>query len=59
MFWGDRVGRIRDPFGNVWWLQTHTDISFEEIQARMKNPSMARGMEYVKDSLNEELSNRT
>jgi PhnB protein len=22
LYWGDRVGRVRDPFGNVWWLQT-------------------------------------
>ena len=20
---GDRVGRIRDPVGNIWWIQTH------------------------------------
>src|SRR5690349_10723531 len=22
---GDRVGRVRDPFGNIWWIQTHVE----------------------------------
>ena len=22
---GDRVGRVRDPYGNVWWLQTRVE----------------------------------
>lgn len=22
LFWGDRVGRVSDPFGNIWWLQS-------------------------------------
>jgi uncharacterized glyoxalase superfamily protein PhnB len=27
LFWGDRIGRVRDPFGNIWWLQSHaTDV---------------------------------
>src|SRR5687767_14564782 len=21
MYWGDIVGRVRDPLGNVWWIQ--------------------------------------
>ena len=23
LFWGDLVGRVRDPFGNLWWVWTH------------------------------------
>ena len=31
MPWGDRVGRVRDPLGNLWWIMTHTeDVSPEE-----------------------------
>lgn len=31
-FFGERVGRVRDPLGNVWWLQTHIqDVSDEEL----------------------------
>lgn len=32
MFWGDRVGSIKDPFGYSWSLATHVaDLSPEEI----------------------------
>ncbi|HTR67395.1 MAG TPA: VOC family protein [Terriglobales bacterium] len=33
MFWGDRYGKVKDPFGHHWSLATHTrDLSQEEIQ---------------------------
>ena len=33
MFWGDRAGMVRDPFGYSWMLATHTrDLTPEEIQ---------------------------
>lgn len=33
MFWGDRAGSLRDPFGYSWMLATHTrDLTPEEIQ---------------------------
>ena len=32
MFWGDRVGSVKDPFGYTWMLGTHVkDLSQEEI----------------------------
>ena len=35
--WGDRAGRIVDPFGNQWFIATHKeDVSNEEIALRMK-----------------------
>lgn len=36
MFWGDRMGQVRDPFGHKWSVATHKlDLSPEEIaQAR-------------------------
>jgi PhnB protein len=34
-FYGDRAGKLEDPFGHVWWIATHKeDVSFEEIQKR-------------------------
>jgi PhnB protein len=52
LFWGDRVGRVRDPFGNLWWLQSRaTDVPPEEMQARMDDPAMAERMRYVQQSL--------
>jgi PhnB protein len=36
-FYGDRSGRLEDPFGHVWLVSTHTeDLSLEEIQRRME-----------------------
>ena len=36
-FWGERMGKIRDPFGHVWNLATVTEaLSAEEIVARAK-----------------------
>ncbi len=33
MFWGDRYGVVRDPFGHQWSLATHVrDLSKEEIE---------------------------
>jgi PhnB protein len=35
MFWGDRFGKLTDPFGHHWGLATHKeDISPAEIQQR-------------------------
>ncbi|MBT9540906.1 VOC family protein [Thiobacillus sp.] len=37
MFWGDRYGQVRDPFGHQWSIATHIrDMSPEEIQAASK-----------------------
>jgi PhnB protein len=35
-FYGDRSGRLEDPFGHVWLFSTHTeDVSPDEMQRRM------------------------
>ena len=37
MFWGDRYGRLRDPFGHEWSIATHKqDLSHDEIMAGAK-----------------------
>src|SRR5438045_3682316 len=37
MFWGDRTGRVVDPFGHEWAIATHKeDVSPEEIGRRAK-----------------------
>ncbi len=41
-FWGDRAGKLRDPFGHVWMIMTHKeDVSPEESQSRFD--AMMRG----------------
>jgi PhnB protein len=60
LFWGDRVGRVRDPFGNVWWLQSHaTDVPPDQFQARMEDPRMVEAMQYVQQSLVDALRGRS
>ena len=45
---GDRVGRVRDPFGNLWWLQTRVeDLTEEEMNQRWNDPKWAAAMAYV------------
>ena len=35
MFWGDRYGKLTDPFGHHWSLATHVeDLTEAEIEAR-------------------------
>ena len=37
MFWGDRYGRVEDPFGHIWAMATHKeDLSPEEIARRQE-----------------------
>ncbi len=37
MFWGDRVGTVKDPFGYSWSLATHTrDLTPQEIEEGAK-----------------------
>ena len=36
MFWGDRYGRVVDPFGQPWSIATHTrDLTPEEVKQGM------------------------
>jgi PhnB protein len=37
MFWGDRFGKLTDPFGHSWALATHIeDVAPQEMQKRAK-----------------------
>lgn len=36
-FWGDRYGRLKDPFGHKWSIATHTkDLSMDEMKKGME-----------------------
>ncbi|MFJ8913191.1 VOC family protein [Amycolatopsis sp. NPDC102389] len=48
LFFGDRVGRVRDPFGNLWWIQTRlVDLDQPEMERRMNDPKFIEAMRYV------------
>jgi uncharacterized glyoxalase superfamily protein PhnB len=51
LFFGDRVGRVRDPLGNVWWIQAHIeDVSPQEMEERLTDPAFTKAMEYVQSA---------
>ena len=52
LFFGDRVGRVRDPLGNVWWIQSHLeDLTPDEMQRRAAQQAHVDAMKYVQESL--------
>ena len=52
LFWGDRVGRVRDPFGNLWWIQARIEeVDDAEMMRRMTDPAWLERMAYVQGSL--------
>ncbi len=43
MFWGDRFGTVRDPFGHSWSVATHKeDVAPAEMSKRMKEAMSKR-----------------
>jgi len=48
LFFGDRVGRVRDPLGHLWWIQARVEeVSAEEMQRRLADPVFTAAMRYV------------
>ena len=40
MFWGDRYGRLEDPFGHQWSVATHVrDVGHDEMRKAMQKTS--------------------
>lgn len=43
-FYGDRMGGVRDPVGNHWWIATHVeDVPPEEMAERAKEWAAQQG----------------
>jgi PhnB protein len=48
LFFGDRVGRVRDPLGNLWWIQSRIeDLDPDEMARRAGEPEHIEAMAYV------------
>ncbi|GAB2591848.1 VOC family protein [Kribbella endophytica] len=55
--WGDRGGRIRDPWGNIWWVVSHVeDVPAEEVGARMSDPQYAEAMQVAQATFDAEMT---
>ena len=52
LFFGEKVGRIQDPWGNFWWIHERTEvISWPEMEKSMHDPKEIERMRYVQKSL--------
>jgi PhnB protein len=53
---GERVARIRDPQGHLWWIHERMEeLDPEEMARRFADPSYQQAMTYVQESLTTEL----
>lgn len=51
---GDRGGRVQDPVGSIWWVQTHQrDVTSEEMHARFTDPGELAIMEHAQESFDQ------
>ncbi|MFJ2570471.1 MULTISPECIES: VOC family protein [Streptomyces] len=56
---GQRGGRVKDPFGNIWWVVSRVeDVSEEEMWKRLREPVYAEAMRVAQETLDAELSGR-
>ena len=54
---GERVARVRDPQGHLWWIhQRLEDVAVEDVADRFADPSTQQAMTYVQRSLTSEMS---
>lgn len=57
---GERVARVRDPQGHLWWIhERFEDVEPEELGARFGDPRALEAMDYVQDSLTNEMGGRS
>ncbi|MFC9792872.1 VOC family protein [Streptomyces sp. NPDC127584] len=57
--WGDRGGRVRDPFGNIWWVVSRVDeVDPDRAWERMYEPKYAESMRMAQETLDVALSGR-
>jgi uncharacterized glyoxalase superfamily protein PhnB len=54
---GERVARVRDPQGHLWWLHEQVeDVTPEELARRIADSAAHEAMAYVQGTLREELA---
>lgn len=57
---GQRGGRIRDPFGNIWWVVAQVeDVPEDVMWQRLQQPQYAEQMRVAQETLDAELSGRS
>ncbi|MFF8268348.1 VOC family protein [Streptomyces sp. NPDC016562] len=57
--WGDRGGRVQDPFGNIWWVMSRVEnVPPDLAWKRMSEPKYADAMRTAQETLDATLSGR-
>jgi uncharacterized glyoxalase superfamily protein PhnB len=57
---GQRTSRVRDPFGNIWWISASVeDVPADEAFRRLAEPEYADAMRAAQESLDRELRGRS
>lgn len=57
--YGHRGGRVRDPFGNIWWITAVVDdVAPEEAMRRLSESVYADAMREAQETFDSELSGR-
>jgi uncharacterized glyoxalase superfamily protein PhnB len=56
---GQRGGRIKDPFGNIWWIVTRVeDVPEDVMWERLQTPKYANQMRVAQETLDAEMTGR-
>lgn len=56
---GQRGGRIKDPFGNIWWVMTHVeDVPEDVMWERLQEPAYAEQMRLAQETFDAEMTGR-
>ena len=56
---GDRGCRVKDPLGNIWWLQTHVeDVDPAEVGERFADPKELAVMREAQQTFADEMRSR-
>jgi len=56
---GDRGGRVKDPVGNIWWLQTHVeDVDPSAVGELFADPVEAAVMRKAQETFADEMRSR-
>ena len=57
LWFGEKVCRILDPFGNLWWINERIEevdlTNLEEVKKRSTTPEAVKDIEYIQKSLDE------
>lgn len=57
---GDRVERVGDPFGNLWWIQTRLEnLDLEEMAKRARDPQYRKAIRSFQESLDRQMKHRS